>query len=329
MGRIKQTIKNILPYAIAKKYLEQPVNISLSDYPRLYNEYGEEMLFMYLQNSLGAHIPYCLTSGRIPRRIVYDRYNHALRHQMYCHLKMLNRMPRKDETRQYGIMVESEIICPDEYDTILNKEQEVRSLDALFTFSERLLDKYENAKFSIGNGVWYGTKLYGGVIDPERYNKKRKLISAVASAKKMCPIHIFRAENARELKRRGLADTMGTAVGEYFEKISDAFDDYMYNISIENESQKYYFTEKILDCFASMTVPVYYGATEIGKFFNEDGIIRIKEPTIECVLKTIGQCSEQDYNSRAEAIKDNFERVQKYLSVDDYLTWNYGSLFFD
>ena len=264
----------------------------------------------------------------MPRRIVWDRNNYALKNQMYGHRAIVfDRQPVREGVKQFGIMVESESIRQEEYDLVYKKSEKIKTLDALFTYSERLLDKYENAKFSLANGVWYGTEMHGGQLDVNRYKNKTKLISAIASSKSKTPLHLFRADNARELKRRGLADTMGSAVGAYFDKISDAFDDYMYNIAIENDSKKYYFTEKILDCFASMTIPVYYGATEIGRFFNEDGIIKIKEPTIDCVLKTIGQCSEKDYFSRIDAIKDNYERVQHYLSVDDYLTENYWDLF--
>ena len=317
----------MLPYGFVRKRFLTP-SICTSEYPELYNLSGERMALMYLNEDKGMHNPYSLTLGRLPRRILFDRYNHALNLQMYGHRAIVfDRHPLKDNQKQFGIMIESESICQEEYDLVYKKEDKVKSLEALFTFSEQLLDKYENAKFSLANGVWYGTKMHGGQMDSERYKKKIKMISAVASSKAKCPLHLFRAENAKELKRRGLADTMGTAVGEYFEKISDAFDNYMYNIAIENDSKKYYFTEKILDCFASMTIPVYYGATEIGKFFNEDGIIRIKEPTVECVIKTIGQCSEKDYMSRLAAIKDNYERVQHYLSVDDYLTDNYFDLF--
>ena len=76
-----------------------------------------------------------------------------------------------------------------------------------------------------------------------------------------------------------------------------------------------------------MTIPVYYGASAIGDFFNEAGIIRIDEPTEDCVLNVIKQCSEQDYIDRLEAVKDNYNRVQNYLSTDDYIYDNYSELF--
>ena len=296
------------------------------DSPVVFNQQGERMLWVYLDDELCRHHPYTLTDGCFPRRILWDRYNQGLPVHLYSH-RSIFRHPYDERFKQFGLLIEAEVICPDDYEMLLKDEERVKSLSALFTYSERFLDKYENARFSLCNGYWYGTERWGGVLDVNNYKKKSKLLSIAASDKSMVPLHIFRAETARELKRRGLADAMGRAVGEYFEKISDAFDDYMYNVAIENQSTKYYFTEKILNCFASMTIPVYYGATEIGKFFNPDGIIFIEEPTIECVLKTIKQCSREDYESRLEAMKDNFNRVLKYKSVDDYLTDNYWNLF--
>ncbi len=302
------------------------VRVDDSDLPELYNVYGEKMIWFYLDDTRLLHHPYTLNAGHVPQRIIWDRANQTLPLHMYNHLQILKHRAI-DNVRQFGIMKEAEIIVPGEYKLMMEKEDKVKYLTALFTFSERLLDKYENARFSLCNGTWYGTELFGGILDENNYKRKNKLLSIVASNKHEVPLHVFRANTAKELKRRGLADAMGASVGLRFEKISDAFDDYMYNVAIENEQAKYYFTEKILDCFASMTIPVYYGATEIDKFFNGDGIIKIKEPTIECVIDTIGQCSINDYEARLYAVKDNFERVRKYRSVDDYLTDNYLDLF--
>lgn len=321
----KKVIKYSLPYGITSKYFLKDHISGDPNHPRVFNEVGKEMVVMYLADYRAKQ--YSLMSGRYPSTVLWDRGNKSLKLQMYSHMTMFNRVPRQDGMRQFGLLQESESICPNDYLQALKNADEIKSLDTLFTFSERMLDKYCNAKMVIANGVWYGTELYGGEMRPDNYERKTKLISIVASAKQMTPLHLFRAETARELKRRGLADAMGTSVGEYFDKISDAFDDYRYNVAIENDATKYYFTEKVLDCFASMTVPVYFGATEIGHYFNEDGIIQIKEPTIECVLETIKQCSEQDYSDRQAAIIDNFNRVQHYLTIEDYLTENYMNLF--
>ena len=325
---LQKQFKKYFPSAFLKAKLKygKPVEANNSNHPILYNEYGEEMIWIYLSDITTRHHPYRLAESKYPRRIVWDRSNCGLKIHLYNRLTILLHGEKKEGQKHFGLVGESKVICPDDYEILLRHPDKIKSLDTLFTFSEQLLDKFENAKFQIAGPCWYGSERFGGVLDGERYQKKSKLISIIASAKQMCPLHCFRGDTARELKRRGLADAMGKAVGQYFEKISDAYDDYMYNIAIENDVEKYYFTEKILNSFASMTIPVYYGATAIDDFFNPDGIIKIKEPTVECVIKTIGQCSEKDYLSRIDAMKDNYQRVQKFLSVEDYLTDNYYEL---
>ena len=75
-----------------------------------------------------------------------------------------------------------------------------------------------------------------------------------------------------------------------------------------------------------MTIPVYIGATKIGDFFNEDGIIFVKEPTVECVMKTMKQCSEKYYEEHIEAVKDNYQRVQEFLCIEDFLINRYENI---
>lgn len=75
-----------------------------------------------------------------------------------------------------------------------------------------------------------------------------------------------------------------------------------------------------------MTIPIYMGATKISDYFNIDGIIEIKDLDYEFIELLVKQCNEMDYNSRIYAIKDNFNRVKKYLTIEDYLFDNYGKI---
>ena len=82
-------------------------------------------------------------------------------------------------------------------------------------------------------------------------------------------------------------------------------------IVIENYIDDLWFTEKILNCFSTKTVPIYYGARNIGQLFNADGIIQVddwrKIPEIVANLDI-----DAEYEKRREAIEDNFERVKAY-----------------
>ena len=80
-----------------------------------------------------------------------------------------------------------------------------------------------------------------------------------------------------------------------------------------NEDQITYITEKLMDCFATGTIPVYMGSQDIGDYFNEDGIIKLTDNF------DIEQLNEDLYHSKMNAIKDNFDRCMNVISADDLL----------
>ena len=43
-----------------------------------------------------------------------------------------------------------------------------------------------------------------------------------------------------------------------------------FSIATENAAVDNYFTEKLMDCFLTKTVPIYYGSSNIGEFFIRD-----------------------------------------------------------
>ena len=50
---------------------------------------------------------------------------------------------------------------------------------------------------------------------------------------------------------------------------------YQYSIACENNHVNNYFTEKLIDCFLSWTIPIYYGCPNITDFFPAESMIRI------------------------------------------------------
>jgi len=87
---------------------------------------------------------------------------------------------------------------------------------------------------------------------------------------------------------------------------------------MENDKYDSYFTEKITDCFATGTVPIYYGSKSIGEYFNTDGIIFL-DGDVNTMYNTISKIRGEMYYSRIDAIKDNMERVKTMQLADDML----------
>ena len=70
---------------------------------------------------------------------------------------------------------------------------------------------------------------------------------------------------------------------------------YKFSIVCENEKKNGYITEKVLDAFAAKTIPIYYGADNVNKYFNPEAMIIIKdEDDIDNAIERIKQIDEDD-----------------------------------
>lgn len=82
------------------------------------------------------------------------------------------------------------------------------------------------------------------------------------------------------------------------------FHNSMFHLSIENVQYDNWFTEKIVDAFLSKTVPIYWGCPNIENFFDKRGIYTFSSK--EELLHLINSLTEDDYNSKLEYIKSNY-----------------------
>lgn len=216
--------------------------------------------------------------------------------------------------KSYAWLFESQAIIPPVYNFL---ERIMDKFNTVFTHSSVLLDNYENARWIPGGGLWVGGAYGEGSVE---ISKKSKHCSMVSSNKLMCPLHGLRLKLAKKLQAEGEVDVFG--LGNWV-PISQTLTDYKFSIAVENYVDKLYFTEKILNCFATGTIPIYLGASEIGTKFNKDGILSFTTvEELESILHTI-RTDETFYEDRLDAIKDNFERVQKYRVIEDYIYETY------
>lgn len=82
------------------------------------------------------------------------------------------------------------------------------------------------------------------------------------------------------------------------------FNTSQYSIIVENTKRKNHFTEKLIDCLITKTIPVYYGCPNIGDFFNKKGIITFN--SIEDLFSKVNMLSEGLYNDRLDIIEENY-----------------------
>jgi hypothetical protein len=144
-------------------------------------------------------------------------------------------------------------------------------------------------------------------------HKKSKLVSMVSSGKSFCEGHRYRNELMKTYQERFKnIDYYGRSFNPFNVK-EDVLNNYYFSITVENEKYSNYYTEKLMDCFATGTIPIYYGTPELPKMFNPDGII-ILDNSFDVSDLTVDL-----YHSKMDAIKDNYERCVNHKSADDYI----------
>ena len=96
----------------------------------------------------------------------------------------------------------------------------------------------------------------------------------------------------------------------------DFFANAKFNIACENQIMTNMFTEKLLDCFRTFTVPIYYGCTNIEKYFNPKGIIQFSEfDELEDILNNL---TPGVYDQMLPYLLENYELGRPYWEKNVY-----------
>jgi len=211
-----------------------------------------------------------------------------------------------DGRRKFGWLLESRSIVPGVVEHIIKQKDNILEVyDAIFTHDQRLLGLDDKFKWC---------PAYGTYIEEPELHDKTKLVSMVTSNKNLTPLHALRNELA--IKWKDSLDLFGRGYKE-IDKKEEGVVPYMFSIAIENDCYETYFTEKITDCFATGTIPVYLGTPDIGDHFNSDGIITLSNDF------ELSQLTPELYESKKEAVKDNFERSLEYDVLEDWIYTHY------
>jgi hypothetical protein len=83
-----------------------------------------------------------------------------------------------------------------------------------------------------------------------------------------------------------------------------------FHIACENQDMPNMFTEKLLDCFKTYTVPIYFGCHNIEQYFNPKGILQFR--TIEEFEQIIENLTLETYDEMLPYIKENYELARPY-----------------
>lgn len=171
----------------------------------------------------------------------------------------------------------------------------------IFTHDSKLLS-YPQARYLNWADVWLTTD-----------SEKDKWISLCTSFKDWCPLHKARLLLAKAYENDKDVDVFyGDWNNPEVPQVpaKDYLEHYKFSIIVENDSDELWFTEKLLNCFSTKTVPIYIGASKIGDLFNSDGIIQVGSPYD--IPSVVNNLKDSSYTDRLDAINDNYELVKPY-----------------
>lgn len=234
-----------------------------------------------------------------------------------CHLDYAILSPVDDSKLNYGWICESSAIVPSVIkEVVKNKNVYKKKFKYIFTCDSRLVNIDKDLfRFTMPSALPW--------IQNKKIYDKTKSVSFIGSNKRMCKGHAYRQEMIEKYKNevdhygRGFeGKELPWMIGEESGKIL-GLKDYMFSFAMENTNHEFAFCEKTTDCFATGTVPIYWGGKGITNFFDPKGIIFIED------LKSVSDLTEGLYNSKIEYINSNFKKVDDLLSSEDYFVENY------
>lgn len=183
-----------------------------------------------------------------------------------------------------------------------------REFDLVLAYDERLL-ALPNAREFIPVGAWVNDIVL----------RKTDQISFLMSSKIWTQEHRMRFQILRELEGRDRIGEFEVLTHRSPPRLPDKegfFANAKFHIACENQVMDNMFTEKILDCFKTFTVPIYYGCANIGKYFDVRGILRFD--TIERFRHIINNITPASYADMLPYVMINHELAREYWENSVY-----------
>ena len=256
-------------------------------------------------------------------RSVYTRWirNGTGLVNLYVNGEALKVLEDDSDKPKFIWLLESREIIPDQYKFIEDNYDFVASrVDGIFTADQRLTHEVG----ADGKFLYCLSNAAPWVMDRKVYPKS-KLVSMIASNKGYTEGHRRRLRVVEKyVQKFGQDDLYGWGLTHELplKEKSTGLKDYMFSFACENANYPTYFTEKLTDCFACGTIPVYYGTAGVAQYFNPEGIIFLDENSPWDNIPWDKLTSEY-YESKKDVIQENFEIAQCMRVAEDYMYGNY------
>jgi hypothetical protein len=184
----------------------------------------------------------------------------------------------------------------------------------ILTQSDKVLNNCETALFQPFGHTWLKPDQY-----EKEHNKEFKLAHLQGKLLKTYG-HSLRHEVTARENEFNIPTKFYETYGDR-NNIDDArlgkefiFSDSQFGVVIENTSHRGYFTEKILDCFLLKTIPIYWGCSNIGDYFDIDGIITFNN--VDDLVYISNNLTKEFYDSKKEIINKNWKLALDYVNYE-------------
>lgn len=203
-----------------------------------------------------------------------------------------------DKNCDYNVLVQIE---PPSITDLPNKiPSNCKEFDLILTWYNKIIESCENTFLFPFGSCW--------INESDRIiHSKTKNISIIASSKRMTEGHKMRHDIINNYS--SIMDVYGRGYN-FIENKIEGLKEYRFSIIIENEKIDNWFTEKIIDCMITGTIPIYWGCENISSYFNTNGFFIINN--IEDVDKIIPNLNDETYNKMLPFVIENFNNSLKY-----------------
>lgn len=186
--------------------------------------------------------------------------------------------------------------------------------DLILTTNKLVLDNCSNAKVMEFGTAW---------VFNYNFPEKKFQISHLLGHKRMTSGHILRKNIY--IKQHKITNPIDFYVSHFCNKESNLFEnkilfdkkeplfDSQFHICIENCQQEYWFTEKLIDCFVTKTVPIYWGCPRISDYFNVNGMIVVN--SINDIIDVCNSLTDKTYFDMMPYVEENYNLCQKFIKL--------------
>ena len=190
--------------------------------------------------------------------------------------------------------------------------------DYILCYDNNMLMNCTNVIVKLCGGTW--------IKDHSLDTEKQYKISNICGWKQFTPAHVKRIElYNRQLEFNKWPITFfrssqgsilpdinqNPLIASSLESKIDLFKGFQFSIVIENTRERNYFSEKLVDCLITKTIPIYYGCPNIEDHFDTAGWIIIESCDIVNELKhKLCILDSSHYSKYIDAIYANYEKAK-------------------